>query len=136
MSKKRIGRGYGSGKGGHTVGRGMKGQKSRSKIGILFEGVKVKKSLLRRLPIQRGKAKFKGHSKPLIVNLELLNILPAGSKVNAETLAKAGIVKLTDAQKYGIKILGQGQIKKKLTVEVPISASAAKKVVARGGKVV
>ena len=44
--KKRVGRGYGSGKGGHTSGRGQKGQKSRSHIGILFEGMKVKKSLV------------------------------------------------------------------------------------------
>ena len=42
--KKRVGRGYGSGRGGHTAGRGQKGQKSRKKIGVLFEGVKVKKS--------------------------------------------------------------------------------------------
>lgn len=56
--KKRLGRGIGSGKGGHTSGRGQKGQKSRGKIGILFEGVKVKKSLLKRLPLMRGKGKF------------------------------------------------------------------------------
>ena len=47
--KKRVGRGYGSGKGGHTTGRGQKGQKSRKKLNILFEGVKVKKSLINRL---------------------------------------------------------------------------------------
>lgn len=56
--KKRLGRGYGSGKGGHTVGRGQKGQKARNKIGILFEGMKMKKSLIKRLPLQRGKGKF------------------------------------------------------------------------------
>jgi large subunit ribosomal protein L15 len=57
-SKKRVGRGIGSGKGGHTSGRGQKGQKSRGKIGILFEGMKMKKSLLKRLPKMRGKGKF------------------------------------------------------------------------------
>jgi ribosomal protein L15 len=57
---KRVGRGYGSGKGGHTVGRGQKGQKTRNKIGILFEGIKVKKSLLKKLPLVRGKEKNKG----------------------------------------------------------------------------
>lgn len=56
--KKRVGRGRGTGKGGHTVGRGQKGQKSRGKIGILFEGVKMKKSFLKRLPLARGKGKF------------------------------------------------------------------------------
>lgn len=55
---KRLGRGYGSGKGGHTCGRGQKGQKSRTKIHILFEGVKVKKSTLKKLPLLRGKGKF------------------------------------------------------------------------------
>ena len=57
-SKKRPGRGYGSGRGGHTSGRGQKGQKSRGKIGVLFEGVKMKKSFLKRLPLARGKGKF------------------------------------------------------------------------------
>jgi large subunit ribosomal protein L15 len=56
---KRLGRGYGSGKGGHTSGRGQKGQKSRGNMGILFEGVKVKKSFFKRLPLLRGKGKFK-----------------------------------------------------------------------------
>ncbi len=56
--KKRVGRGRGSGKGGHTVGRGQKGQKARGKVGVLFEGMKMKKSLIKRLPLQRGKGKF------------------------------------------------------------------------------
>jgi len=59
MSKrKRLGRGMGSGKGSHTSGRGQKGQKSRGGIHVLFEGVKTKKSLLKRLPLMRGKGKF------------------------------------------------------------------------------
>jgi large subunit ribosomal protein L15 len=134
--KKRVGRGYGSGKGGHTVGRGQKGQKSRSKVHVLFEGVKVKKSLLRRLPLQRGKGRFKAKTKPLVVNLEALNLLKDGSKVNVESLAKAGVVKLVDAKELGVKILGKGKLTKKLTVSVPISKSAAKKIKAAGGKVV
>lgn len=48
----------GSGKGSHTVGRGQKGQKARGSVGVLFEGVKMKKSLLKRLPLMRGKGKF------------------------------------------------------------------------------
>src|SRR3989344_668505 len=127
-SKKRVGRGLGSGKGGHTVGRGQKGQKARGKIGVLFEGFKVKKSLLKRLPLSRGKGKFHGKSKPVIVNAGVLNILPAGSKVNIETLAKAGIVKLDEAKKYGVKILGSGKLTKKLTIELPMSKSFAKKI--------
>lgn len=57
-SKKRLGRGMGSGKGSHTSSRGQKGQKSRGHIGVLFEGMKMRKSYLKRLPLIRGKGKF------------------------------------------------------------------------------
>ncbi len=134
-SKKRVGRGYGSGKGGHTSGRGQKGQKSRGSVGVLFEGLKVRKSLLHRLPFQRGKGKFSAQPKPLVVNLEVLNLLKDGSKVTIETLAKAGIVKLSDAQAYGVKILGDGKLAKKLIVTLPTSKSAAVKISKAGGKV-
>ena len=134
--KKRVGRGYGSGKGGHTVGRGTKGQKSRSKIGILFEGVKMKKSLIKRLPLRRGKGKFKAKKKPLVIKLSYLNILPAKTKVDLEALVKNGIVKEDDAKRYGVKILGGGKLEKKLSVAVPISKPAAKQVEKVGGKVI
>lgn len=134
--KKRLGRGYGSGKGGHTVGRGQKGQKARGKVGIMFQGFKVKKSLLRRLPIQRGKDKFRAHPKHLVVNLEVLNLLPAGAKVDIETLAKAGIVRLEDAKELGVKILGNGKLTKKLEVHLPVSKSAIKQIEKLGGKVI
>ncbi len=134
--KKRVGRGYGSGKGGHTVGRGQKGQKARSKIGILFEGVKVKKSLLRRLPLQRGKGKLKSAKKPMIVKLEVLNLLASGSKVSLKSLAEAGIINLKDGQKVGVKILAGGKIQKKLTITLPISKSAARQVKKIGGKII
>jgi len=132
---KRRGRGFGSGRGGHTVGRGTKGQKSRSSLGILFEGVKVKKSLLRRLPLRRGKGKFKARAKPIIVKLSYLNLFPVGSKVDINSLADKGIVSREDAQKLGVKILGDGEIKKRLTIEVPISANASKKIEKAKGKV-
>ncbi len=134
--KKRVGRGYGSGKGGHTSGRGQKGQKSRSHIGILFEGIKVKKSLIKRIPLRRGKGKFKAGKKPLIVNLAYLNVLPAGTKVTIENLAKNGVVKREDALRYGVKILGNGKLEKKLTIALPISKSAIKIVEKAGGKVI
>jgi large subunit ribosomal protein L15 len=132
---KRVGRGYGSGKGGHTVGRGQKGQKARGKINILFEGMKVKKSLLRRLPLQRGKGKFQANKKPLIVNLSLLNLLPQNSVVNIDSLVKSRIVKELDAREFGVKILGDGELTKKLTVELPLSKSAAVKIEKAGGTV-
>jgi len=125
-SKKTVGRGLGSGRGGHTSGRGQKGQGSRGDIGILFEGFKVKKSLLKRLPLSRGKGKFHAKGKPMIVNLEILNILPAGTVVNIENLAKAGIVKLEDAKKFGVKILGGGKLTKNLKIDLPTSKTVAK----------
>ncbi len=134
--KKRVGRGYGSGKGGHTAGRGVKGQKSRSKPGILFEGTKFKKSFVKRLPLQRGKGKFKAKPRPVIVNLAYLEMLPSGSEVTVDTLVKQGIVRRDSAQKYGVKILGNGDIKKKLIVKLPISNSAAEKIKKAGGKVI
>lgn len=135
-SKKRVGRGYGSGKGGHTAGRGQKGQKSRSNIHILFEGVKVKKSLIKRLPLKRGKGKFSAKKKPIIVKTDYLNIFSSGSKINLESLVKNGIVNEKEAKEYGVKILGNGKVDKKLTVAVPISKSAAKVVEKAGGKVI
>ncbi len=63
---KRMGLGYGSGKGGHTTGRGQKGQKARRTINIIFEGYKMKKSLIKRLPKLRGKAK--NHPSPFKVD--------------------------------------------------------------------
>ena len=135
-SKKRVGRGYGSGKGGHTVGRGQKGQKTRSKINIIFEGVKMKKSQIKRLPLRRGKGKFKAKNKPIIVNVNLLNLLPSSSKVDIDLLVKSGIVDAKQASIFGVKILGDGEIKKKLTIDLPISNSAAEKIEKAGGKVV
>ena len=134
-SKKRVGRGYSSGKGGHTVGRGQKGQKSRSKIGILFEGVKVKKSYIKRLPLRRGKLKFKAKDKPLVVKLGYLNVMPVGTKVNIDSLVKHGVVDKDDAKKFGVKILGNGKLEKRLIIYVPISKSAAKQVEKKGGKI-
>lgn len=135
-SKKRVGRGIGSGKGGHTSGRGQKGQKTRDNISILFEGVKVKKSLIKRLPLRRGKDKFKAGGKPLIVKLSLLNLFNSQEEVSLESLIKKNIVQEEDAKAFGVKILGDGDINKKLTIKVPVSKSAAKKIEKAGGKII
>jgi large subunit ribosomal protein L15 len=134
---KRVGRGMGSGKGSHTVGRGQKGQKSRGKqkIGILFEGIKVKKSLIKKLPLQRGKDKFKSHPKPIIVKLGLLNLLPEGATVDIDTLVKHGIVEKEAASIFGVKILGDGGVEKKYIVKIAISKHAAKAIEKAGGSV-
>ena len=133
-AKKRVGRGYGSGKGGHTTGRGAKGDLVRGSVPVWFEGGQL--PLIRRVPFQRGKNRF-GVLKPgpAIVNLKDLNSLPKDSLVNAETLIKAGLVTQRQAREQGVKILGDGEIKLPLRVSLPTSKGAEKKIVKAGGKV-
>jgi len=135
-SKKRIGRGIGSGKGGHTVGRGQKGQKSRANLGILFEGIKMKKSFIKKLPLRRGRGRFGPKNKPIVINLGALNFVPVGTKIDLAFLIKEGIVEENEAKAFGVKILGGGELIKKLIIALPISTSAAKKLEKFGGKVV
>ena len=132
--KKRLGRGYGSGKGGHTVGRGQKGQKSRTKLGILFEGIKVRKSLLKRTPQLRGKTKFKPRTRPIELSLSDLNVFPAGSRIDLKRLVKKGIIKKREASR-GAKVLASGKLEKKLNVLLPVTKSAKKAIEKLGGKV-
>lgn len=121
--KKRLGRGIGSGKGGHTSSRGQKGQKSKGNIHVLFEGLKTKKSFLKRLPMQRGKGKFLGSAKPEIVKLADLEKLPTGSVITLDLLIKEGLVSKIKAQKYGVKVLGGTKSSKKFTFKIPTSKS-------------
>mgnify|MGYP000412059736 CR=1 FL=1 len=120
-SKKRLGRGMGSGKGSHTSSRGQKGQKSRGKVNVLFEGMKVKKSLLKRLPKMRGKGKFHVNTKPIAIKYARLEALPTGSVVTIELLVKHGILKARLAKLHGVKIIGIGDNKKKFKFSVSTS---------------
>lgn len=132
--KKRLGQGHGSGR-GKTAGRGTKGQKARGKIPIYFEGGAL--PLIKRLPFRRGKERNKVFKrKPLVVNVKALSYLPKNSTVDLETLIKYHIVNKDDAKTYGIKILGEGEILSSLTVSLPVSKGARKKIEKAGGKVV
>jgi large subunit ribosomal protein L15 len=132
---KRVGRGFGSGKGGHTSGRGQKGQKARRKIGLTFEGTKIKKSLLKRLPLGRGKGKFKPSSaKKVIINLKYLNLFKKDEVVNLESLLKKGILN-KDGQNLGVKVLGDGELKVALKVALPCSKGAVIKIKKAGGEI-
>ena len=134
--KKMIGRGYGSGKGGHTVGRGSKGEKARGKIALTFEGTKIKKSLIKKLPLQRGKGKLKPlKNKPLVVNLKYLNLFKKDTRVDLGALIKTGIVEEKQAKAFGVKILGDGELKVALEVNLPCSKSAEEKIKKAGGKI-
>ena len=132
-SKKRLGQGHGSGR-GKTAGRGTKGQKARGKVPLTFEGGAL--SLIKRLPLRRGKGKNKVFKKkPLIINIKVLNLLKKNSVVDIDTLIKNRIVDEKDARMYGVKILGEGDLKIPLTVKLPISKGAANKIKKAGGRV-
>ncbi|MEA3355399.1 MAG: 50S ribosomal protein L15 [Patescibacteria group bacterium] len=134
-SKKRVGRGYGSGKGGHTSGRGAKGQKARGKVPLYFEGTPMRKSLIRRIPMLRGKLKNKSVKvKPIIINLKHLAGFKKNQTVSVKTLIKNKILPVK-VKGLPVKILGDGDLKVALNVALPVSKSAAKKIKKAGGKI-
>lgn len=126
----RKGRGHGSGL-GKTSGRGHKGQKARSGGGVRpgFEGGQM--PLQQRIP-KRGFTNI--FAKEIIaINLQQLDRFESGTVVTPELLKQSGVVK---AVKDGIKVLGNGELNKALTVQAhAFSKSAAEKIVAAGGKV-
>lgn len=129
-NKKRLGRGTASGQ-GKSAGKGQKGQNSRSGGGVRlgFEGGQM--PLYRRLP----KIGFTNiwRKEYAVVNLSDLDIFENGAVVTIEALKEAGLVK---ALKSGVKILGNGEISKSLTVQAnKFSQSASDKITAAGGKV-
>lgn len=131
--KKRLGQGHGSGR-GKTAGRGTKGQKAKGNIPLSFEGGAL--TIIKRLPFMRGKGKNKSFKKrPIVLNVKVLNLLKKGAVVDLKTLIAAHIVKIDEAKIYGVKILGDGKISIPLTVKLPVSKGARKKIEAAGGKV-
>ena len=126
---KRKGRGHGSGN-GKTGGRGHKGQKARSggKIRAGFEGGQM--PLVRRVP-KRGFINI--HAKPLTaINLNALNRFEDGAVVDAAALIEAGIIASCP---YGLKVLSNGSLTKKVTVKAAaFSESAKEKIEQAGGK--
>ena len=127
----RKGRGPGSGN-GKTAGKGHKGQNARSGGGVRpgFEGGQI--PLYRRLP-KRGFTNDMFKKVYAFVNVSALDKFEDGAVVNAEALVAAGLVKKVCD---GVKVLGNGEITKKLTVQATIfSASAKEKIEAAGGKV-
>lgn len=125
--RNRVGRGTSSGN-GKTAGRGQKGQKARSKVRLGFEGGQM--PLFRRMP-KRG---FNNINRKdyAIVNFETLNKFEDGAEVTPVLLVESGVVK---NEKDGVKILGNGELSKKLTVKAnKFSASAKAAIEAAGGQ--
>ncbi len=130
-SEKRLGRGIGSGV-GKTSGKGHKGQNARSGGGVRpgFEGGQM--PLIRRLP----KFGFKNNFRKIYntVNVEDFNDFKANAVIDIEALVKAG--KIRKIEPYGLKVLGNGEITKAVTVKCSkITASAKEKIEKAGGKV-
>jgi large subunit ribosomal protein L15 len=138
-ARKRIGRGLGSGKGRYS-GRGIKGQKARSgshKMRAGFEGGQM--PIYMRVGKQRGATSkdampigpFRTSTAP--VNVGSLDLFDDGAEVTPESLAEKGLIRNT---KTDVKLLGNGDLKKKLTIRVhAISATARSKVESAGGTV-
>jgi large subunit ribosomal protein L15 len=127
--RKRVGRGDGSGHGTYS-GRGSKGQKQTGHVPFLFEGGQL--PLIKRLPHMRGFTNiFRVETAP--VNLSTLQELRSGSKVTPASLFEARILR---KKKTRVKILGNGELTKKLNVTAhAFSKSARKKIDAAGGTV-
>ena len=127
--KKRVGRGEGSGH-GKTSGKGNKGQRARSggNIRPWFEGGQM--PLQRRLPVRGFTNIFR--KEYTIVNIEILSIFPDNTVVTPKLLKSVGIIK---KEKYGVKILGEGELDKSLIVKAHcFSKSAEEKIKEAGGK--
>ncbi|MFV0520576.1 MAG: 50S ribosomal protein L15 [Lachnospirales bacterium] len=127
--KFRVGRGHGSGN-GKTAGKGHKGQKARAGGGVRlgFEGGQM--PLYRRLPKRGFTCR---NSKDIIsINVSLLNVFEDGAVVDIDALKSKGLV---SNPRDGVKILGNGDLTKKLTVKVNhFSKVALEKIEAQGGK--
>ena len=129
-AKKRVGRGSGSGL-GKTSGKGQKGQKARSggSINPVFEGGQL--PLFRRIP-KRGFKNYNFRTRYAVINLDSLNRFDEGTVVTPAILKETGIIK---NQLDGVKVLGNGTLEKKLTIQAnKFSASALEKIKESGSK--
>jgi len=131
--KKRLGRGYGSGVGGHTVGRGQKGQKTLGTMPLWFEGGQL--PIVRRTPFIKGKHRFQViNLQPITVNFDILSkYFEANAVIDTATLVKT--FKTSDKEaKRGFKIIATGKLEKAYEVNVLASAGAIKAIEKAGGK--
>ncbi len=131
-NRKRVGRGESSGW-GKTCGRGHKGQKSRSGVSIpaWFEGGQM--PLVRRLPKRGPRRIAHKRTEYEIVNIQTLNHFDNGTTITPEILRENGITKKKDGK---IKILGEGNLEKQLTVQGHrFSKSAIEKIESTGGSI-
>lgn len=134
--QKRIGRGIGSGVGGHTTGRGNKGDKIRGKTKITFDGTKIKKGWIKRTPFLRGKHRVLPQKNLFIFNFnDLEKMFKANDTVDIKSLSKLtgnSEKLLTDK----VKILSNGTLTKALNFKgILFSEKARGIIIAAGGKI-
>jgi large subunit ribosomal protein L15 len=130
-ARRRVGRGRGSGL-GKTSGRGHKGQKARagSSLPITSEGGQM--PLFRRIP-KRGFNNANFANRFLIINVSQLDAFEEGARVDAQLLCEAGLISRSDQK---VKILGDGELNRRLTVVAnKFSRSATQKITSAGGEV-
>jgi large subunit ribosomal protein L15 len=131
-SKKRIGRGYGSGKGGHTSTRGTKGARSRvgNKLREWFEGGQL--PVIKRLPMMRGKGRLEVLHPTAEITLTDLDRMKA-TTISLDTLK---LEKIIDPRYTKAKVIANGQINRAVTIEgLRVSQAAAKAIEKAGGAV-
>ncbi len=132
-TNKRVGRGYGSGKGGHTSTRGMKGQNSRNggKRPLWFEGGQL--PLIKRLPMWRGKGKLESFERTAAVSLTELSKMQA-TNVSLDTLKLEKVI----AQRFrGAKVVAHGSVKRPVVVTgLKVTQLARRLIEKAGGSVV
>ncbi len=128
-AQKRLGRGYGSGKGGHTSGRGQKGYKSRqgSKVPLWFEGGQL--PLIKRLPMLRGKGRFNVVRPTAEVTLSEIENMSA----EVITLDTLKLEKVIDVRFKKAKIIATGALTRKVSVQGVLVTVAAKDAIEKTG---
>ena len=130
--KKRLGRGAGSGR-GQKSGRGTtRHQTAREKVPLYFEGGQGK--FVKRFPLLRGKGKNKSVREIIVLRSAELNIFEDNTEITNEVLVKAGLMNAKDLKKP-VKVILNGDIKKKLTVAISVTAGVKKAIEQLGGTV-
>lgn len=132
VSRKRLGRGYGSGKGGHTAGRGQKGQGSRKSGGVAlwFEGGQL--PITKKMPMIRGKSRLKSLRPAMEVNLGRLQAMKA-DQITIETLK---LEKVIGPRFSRAKVIATGKIERPVHLQgIAVSAAARLAIEKAGGSV-
>lgn len=135
-SARRPGRGIGSGLGGHTSGRGAKGDKARGKVKLTFAGTKIKKSWIKRLPFLRGKHRLLNRKNIITFTLTQIDKwFKKDELVDTNSISQKSKISIKRLNAT-VKILSSGEITKPLIFKsILLSESAKKKIIAAGGKI-